>query len=57
MIGHKSLDFQQNEQEKKKLLLQRFQEENPNFDFSNAEINGNVPDARTFINGLDYNKK
>jgi splicing factor 3A subunit 3 len=39
------------------LLLQRFQEENPHFDFSNAEINGNVPDARTFINGLDYNKK
>lgn len=47
----------QTEEEKKKLLLRRFQEENPHFDFSQAEVGGNVPDARTFINGIDYNKR
>jgi len=30
----------------KKILLERFQEENPGFDFSGADINGMVPDPR-----------
>jgi len=38
---------------RKKILLERFQEENPSFDFSQAEINGNVPDARTFMRDLE----
>ena len=36
---------------KKKLLLERFQEENPGFDFSGAQFNGQVPEARTFMGG------
>mmetsp|Transcript_62062 Transcript_62062/g.71136 ORF Transcript_62062/g.71136 Transcript_62062/m.71136 type:complete len:179 (-) Transcript_62062:2295-2831(-) len=39
---------------KKQILLERFQEENPGFDFSNAEFNGQVPDARTFMGGVKY---
>jgi len=36
----------------KKLLLERFQEEHGGFDFSDAQINGNVPDPRTFMGGI-----
>jgi hypothetical protein len=35
----------------KKMLLERFQEENPGFDFSGADVNGAVPDPRTFMGG------
>jgi hypothetical protein len=28
---------------KKKMMLERFQEEHPGFDFSGADFNGNVP--------------
>jgi hypothetical protein len=35
-------------------MLERFTEENPGFDFSNAEFNGNVPDARNFMGGVKY---
>ena len=38
----------------KKILLERFQEENPTFDFSGAEFNGQIPDPRTFMGGLNY---
>ena len=37
----------------KKLLLERFGEEHAGFDFRDAEINGNVPDARTFMGGMN----
>lgn len=36
------------------LLLERFQEEHPGFDFRNAEINGDVPDPRNFMGGVKY---
>ena len=36
----------------RRLLLERFQLENPGFDFSGAAINGAVPDARTFMGGM-----
>jgi len=39
---------------KKSLLLERFQEENPGFDFRDAQFNGGVPDARTFMGGVNY---
>jgi len=39
---------------KKSLLLERFQEENPGFDFRDAEFNGGIPDARTFMGGVNY---
>ncbi|CAN0531560.1 unnamed protein product, partial [Ectocarpus sp. 12 AP-2014] len=35
----------------KKIMLERFQSENPGFDFSGAEFNGQVPDARSFMGG------
>ena len=40
------------EELQKKLLLERFQEEHGGFDFSDAQINGNVPDPRTFMGGI-----
>jgi hypothetical protein len=42
------------EQVKKELMLQRFQEENPGFDFRGAEFNGSIPDARDFMGGVKY---
>jgi hypothetical protein len=42
------------EQVKKDLMLQRFQEENPGFDFRGAEFNGSIPDARDFMGGVKY---
>jgi hypothetical protein len=42
------------EQVKKDLMLQRFQEENPGFDFRGAEFNGSVPDPRNFMGGIKY---
>ena len=44
----------QKEEIQKKMLLERFQEENHGFDFSDAEINGMVPDPKTFMGGLKY---
>jgi len=38
----------------KKMMLERFQEENPGFDFSGAEFNGMVPDPREFMGGVKY---
>mmetsp|Transcript_14165 Transcript_14165/g.34114 ORF Transcript_14165/g.34114 Transcript_14165/m.34114 type:complete len:224 (+) Transcript_14165:146-817(+) len=49
-----SMDPIQKEQMKQSLLLQRFQEENPGFDFSGAEFNGAAPDAKTFMGGVKY---
>jgi hypothetical protein len=52
MAAH--LDPLAKEDVKKSLLLERFQEENPGFDFRDAEFNGGVPDARTFMGGVNY---
>lgn len=38
----------------KSLMLERFQEENPGFDFSGASFNGQVPDPKTFMGGVGY---
>ncbi len=40
------------EEVKKKLMLERFQEEHPGFDFSGASFNGEVPSARDFMGGV-----
>mmetsp|Transcript_90720 Transcript_90720/g.261430 ORF Transcript_90720/g.261430 Transcript_90720/m.261430 type:complete len:205 (-) Transcript_90720:167-781(-) len=48
------LDPQSKEDVKKELMKQRFQEENPGFDFRDAEFNGGIPDARTFMGGVKY---
>ncbi len=39
---------------RKNILLERFQQENPGFDFSDAKMNGNVPDPRNFMGGVKY---
>jgi len=49
-----TMDPVSKEQIKKDLMLQRFQEENPGFDFSGADFNGSVPDARKFMGGIKY---
>mmetsp|Transcript_21855 Transcript_21855/g.33366 ORF Transcript_21855/g.33366 Transcript_21855/m.33366 type:complete len:196 (+) Transcript_21855:65-652(+) len=36
------------------MMLERFQEENPGFDFRDAKFNGAAPDPRTFMGGVKY---
>jgi hypothetical protein len=48
------LDAFTKEEVKKKLMLERFQEEHPHFDFSGAEFNGTVPEAKSFMGGVKY---
>lgn len=50
--NHEQLNMMQKEEMQKKMLLERFQEEHGGFDFSDAEINGNVPDPKTFMGGI-----
>lgn len=49
-----TMDPLSKEQVKKELMLQRFGEENPGFDFSGADFNGSIPDAREFMGGIKY---
>lgn len=49
---HKNLSPIDEENAKKQILLERFQLENPGFDFSSASFNGEVPDPRTFMGGI-----
>jgi hypothetical protein len=48
------VDAYTQEEVKKQLMLERFQEEHPTFDFSGAEFNGEVPSAREFMGGVKY---
>jgi len=48
------LDAIQLEEEKRRLLLERWQEENPGMDFRDAAFNGSAPDPRTFMGGVSY---
>ncbi|XP_058109075.1 uncharacterized protein LOC131252514 [Magnolia sinica] len=52
ILGQGQLDPYSADLEQKRLLLQRFQEENPGFDFSQAQFSGNCPDPRTFMGGI-----
>ncbi|KAL8129952.1 hypothetical protein V2J09_019107 [Rumex salicifolius] len=52
IVGQGQLDPLSADLEKKRLMLQRFQEENPGFDFSQAQFSGNCPDPRTFMGGI-----
>ncbi|CAM9689831.1 unnamed protein product, partial [Discosporangium mesarthrocarpum] len=54
LAGRESVDPATLQGMQKKIMLERFQAENPGFDFSNAEFNGQVPDARTFMGGVRY---
>lgn len=42
------------QQEQQRLMLERFQAENPGFDFSGASFNGEAPDPSTFMGGVKY---
>eukprot|EP01083_Nonionella_stella_P291546 991996_1 len=42
------------EKMKQDLMLERFAEENPGFDFRDAKFNGEVPDPRTFMGGINH---
>ena len=42
------------EQVQKELLLERYGEDHPGFDFRDADFNGSVPDPRTFMGGVQY---
>jgi hypothetical protein len=50
--GHGELDPLAKAEVQKKMLLERFQEEHPGFDFSGADVNGAVPDPREFMGGV-----
>lgn len=52
--GHSTLDPMTEAAVKKNILLERFQEENPGFDFSGADLNGMVPDPDKFMGGVSY---
>lgn len=53
--GDEKINTLQEEEIKKLMLKERFQEEHKGFDFSDAQINGNVPNAKDFMGGLKYN--
>mmetsp|Transcript_58202 Transcript_58202/g.116984 ORF Transcript_58202/g.116984 Transcript_58202/m.116984 type:complete len:252 (+) Transcript_58202:44-799(+) len=55
LAGHGELDPLTKEDDKKRLMLERFSDENPGFDFSNADFNGQIPEARNFMGGVKYN--
>ena len=48
ILGHE-LDAVTAQEDQKRLLLERFQNEHPGFDFSQAQVNGQAPNARTFL--------
>ncbi|CAD7950069.1 unnamed protein product [Amoebophrya sp. A120] len=51
---HGKLDAYTEQEVQKKLMLERFQEEHPGFDFSGADFSGSAPDARAFMGGVKY---
>ena len=51
--GHATLNTKEFNDAKKAMLLERFQKEHPGFDFSNANVTGNVPNANTFLDGIN----
>ena len=52
---HESIDPFVKQEMQRSMMLERFQEENPGFDFRDASFNGEVPDPRTFMGGVGYN--
>ena len=52
---HETIDPITKQSMQRTLMLERFQEENPGFDFRDATFNGEVPDPRKFMGGVSYN--
>jgi len=53
-VKHGRLDAYTESEVQKKMMLERFAEEHPGFDFSGAEFSGSAPDARAFMGGVKY---
>eukprot|EP00884_Botryococcus_braunii_P023417 jgi/Botrbrau1/975/Bobra.114_1s0016.1 len=51
IAGHE-LNIVEQEEERKRLTLERFQEEHPGFDFSQATFTGDAPNPRTFLSDI-----
>ncbi len=54
LAGHDALDGFTEGEVKKQLMLERWQQEHPGFDFSGAEFSGAAPDPRSFMGGVSY---
>mmetsp|Transcript_3715 Transcript_3715/g.5705 ORF Transcript_3715/g.5705 Transcript_3715/m.5705 type:complete len:236 (+) Transcript_3715:107-814(+) len=54
-VVNESIDPITKQEMQRTMMLERFQEENPGFDFRDATFNGEVPDPRTFMGGVGYN--
>ena len=54
-VVNESIDPVTKQEMQRTMMLERFQEENPGFDFRDATFNGEVPDPRTFMGGVGYN--
>lgn len=54
LVGRGTVDPFTKQEIQKEMMLERFQEENPGFDFSGADFNGSVPDPRSFMDGIKY---
>jgi len=54
LVGHAALDPLTATEVRKDIMRERFQAENPGMDFSNADFNGQVPDASRFMGGVGY---
>ena len=52
--GHGELDAAAEADVHKRMLLERFGQEHPGFDFSGAEVSGAVPDPREFMGGVKH---
>jgi len=50
----RTVDSFTKQQMQQDLMKERYQEENPGFDFRDATFNGEVPDPRTFMGGVRY---
>eukprot|EP01024_Parvocaulis_polyphysoides_P020229 TRINITY_DN19374_c0_g1_i1.p2 TRINITY_DN19374_c0_g1~~TRINITY_DN19374_c0_g1_i1.p2 ORF type:complete len:161 (-),score=18.41 TRINITY_DN19374_c0_g1_i1:504-986(-) len=57
IVGHQNQSSLEVEEDRKRLMLERFQLENPGFDFSQAQFSGQVPDAHKFMGGPNVDKK
>lgn len=57
LLGHGAgevVDPATKQEIQKDLMIERFQEEHPGFDFRGAEFNGMVPDPQSFMGGVKY---
>lgn len=54
LLDDDSIDPKEQQALKERLMLERFQKENPGFDFTDAEFVGHCPEPNTFMDGMKY---